>query len=135
MEVSPIIASQSQSCLADFMGGDLMLGTSISLNFLVPFDMTRSLNLQGRVFANAGNLVSLHGNSRRSGTCALTFTDGSSRRTQVSRLFQDIRTSVGFGIAMPLMGGRLELNYSIPWRNLPGDSTTRFQWGLGLDFL
>lgn len=93
-------ARTPRACAA---GGDVLLAGGAELIAKLPGEVLRELDVRGRVFANAGNLLSLAGPSRPAAEHWRT-------------LRQSYRASVGVGLLVPTSFGRLELNFSQPVR-------------------
>lgn len=104
----------------DALGGDAYLAFGAELAFRVPHRVADEVNLRGRAYINAGNLVSLTNESAESSW---------------NKYKEGLRTSVGVGLYIPISIGRVELNYSLPLLQQPNDFVQRLQLGLGVDFL
>lgn len=107
----------------DSLGGELYGAAGVDLSFDLPSDSATKFGIRGHVFANAGNCVSLEGVA------------GALPATQLKTLVANARVSVGCGIVCPTPIGRLEFNVCHPVQSYANDRTSRFQLGLGLQFL
>jgi len=101
----------------DALGGDCMMAVSGDLTWKLPGDVLRELDVRGRVFANAGNVVAMSGPS------------------PVSDFVERVRLSVGLGIVIPSRFGRFELSYCRPVFREADDIGDAIQVGIGMDFL
>lgn len=112
----------------DYTGGELSANLGASVNF--SYDDLASAGVRGHVFVNAGNVVSLYG-ANQSQTCKDrplgSYFDALSNRP-------DWRLSVGTGLVFRTPFGRLEFNVCHPISAQTTDLTSKWQFGLGMNF-
>eukprot|EP01006_Ploeotia_vitrea_P051191 TRINITY_DN67532_c7_g4_i1.p1 TRINITY_DN67532_c7_g4~~TRINITY_DN67532_c7_g4_i1.p1 ORF type:complete len:370 (+),score=154.32 TRINITY_DN67532_c7_g4_i1:447-1556(+) len=102
------------------LGGDVMAAAAACYSFLLPGKFA-DLGVYGQLFANVGNATQLQTD--------VPLAD------QARAFLADARVSAGVGIVVPTSFGRLEFNICQPLKHLPNDTLSRFQLGLGVDFL
>lgn len=109
----------SHPLIGDSLGGNCYCAIGADVTFPLPV-IPRSI-LQGHLFANAGNLVSVASLS-------------SMAREKFPNFLGSI--GVGCGVILRFTSFRLELNYCIPMQSKDTDLTKAgFQFGIGMNFM
>ncbi len=77
--------------------------------------------LYAHVFGNVGSIQSIDWSK--------------SVGSQINSMGKELRSAVGVGIVMPLLGARVEFNYCWSLNKMRYDQSKHFQFGLGLEFV
>ncbi|KAJ6228322.1 sorting and assembly machinery component 50 [Anaeramoeba flamelloides] len=97
--------SEKEKSPFDYFGGDAYGFFTSLLTYKLPFFKDKGVNLGAQMFLTSGNLVSA------------TSGEGS-YFSKFKKIFTKRKTTAGIGIAAYLGGNRVELNYSIPVKNI-----------------
>lgn len=125
----------------DYLGGDLYASAGIECTFALPLQSCQQNGIRGHIFANCGNLMSIH-DSEVDRKRKLPIENFSSSRNgnnhsgdtdkNIAHLISGMRASIGTGLVIPTPLGRLEFNFSYPLRTFPGDVVKPWQFGFGI---
>lgn len=125
----------------DYLGGDLYASAGIEGTFSLPFQSCQQNGIRGHIFANCGNLISMHDSEidRKRKLPIKNFSSSSNDNNHsggtdknITDLLSGMRASIGTGLVIPTPLGRLEFNFSYPLRTFPGDIVKSWQFGFGV---
>ena len=102
---------------SDTLGGDLTANVTARLSFDLPSRLLTSVGVHGHVFADAGNVVRLHGTRPSAET--------------LRGMARTARVSLGAGLVIPAGMGEIEINGCIAALASPRDRRRSFQLSVG----